>query len=209
MKTSLTIFLLVLLLGNGSCRKEKEVLNTIGSEVYPYQTGNYWKYSFTSSTGSPGGTLEVTVAGDCSFPGGKTARIWIYRYPGFTDSIYKIVTDHFVDEFSFIPSPSDIPYAQLRFEFPMLVGNGWATNPNHFSDSASVVSLAPLTVPAATFDTAYQVNMSGSHYIGNYWNNSKYWFTPKVGIARMEISIFSLGPDEHNGTYELLEYRLR
>ena len=209
MKTFCSLLLPILLLSIISCRKEKEVINTRGTESYPHQTGNYWKYSFSSSSGIPDGTLEVSIAGERSFPGNKTATVWVYRYPSFTDTVYKIVTDQSVDEYSFVPLPTDTLSAEMRYEFPMQAGNKWATGTSRFSDTVSVISLSSLRVPAATFDTTYLVKMSGTHYIGNYWNNSQYWFTPYVGISKMQIAIFNLGPDERNGTYELLEYRLR
>jgi hypothetical protein len=204
MLISLSIFILI-----GSCKKDDgKAINQPSSFNIPNTVGDYWKYSMLSATGAQEGILEVRVIAKNMMPNGDSVTTWVYAYPTFTDTVFKVLTDTSFDEYTSDPSLNEDYFRDMRYALPMVVGNQYALFPNLYSDSVKVVSDSVLTVPAGRFEHTIQHDFIGTHYIGNYWNNSQYWFTPNIGETRMEKALFNLGPDEHNGIYELLEYHL-
>jgi hypothetical protein len=97
----------------------------------------------------------------------------------------------------------------MRYVFPLDPGRKWAINQPPYTDSVRVLKDTTINVPAGSFDNTAKLGFIGSHYIGNYYNRSLYWFTPNVGITRMDYAVFNLGYDKYYGIYELLEYRLK
>jgi len=192
-----------------SCRKDESKSNSASSDPIPNLVGDYWKYDIHSSNGDMIGNLEVRIISQHSLPNGRLVTSWVYAYPEFTDTLYKVLSDSSFDEYMYDPAIDGRILPQMRYALPMVVGFKYAVNPELYSDSVSVVSESSVTVPAGTFDHTIEHDFIGTHYIGNYWNNSRYWFTPNIGNTRMEISVFNLGPDIRNGIYELTEYRLK
>ncbi len=209
MKISLSYIAIFLIIFVISCKKDNPTVNQSSSKQFPNQTGNYWKYSYLSPDSTESGILEVNIIGDQVFPDGNMAKVWVYRYPFITDTVYKIATASEVKEYNRLPATTDEMSPSMRYFFPMQSGDQWDIAPGQYSDSVEVVSQLILTVPAGSFDTTFLLKMIGTHEIGNYWNKNQYWFTPHIGITRQHLNLFNLGPDAHNGTYELLEYRLK
>ena len=202
----LIIFLSVMI---ASCGKDKTPENTLSAAEVPNSVGDYWKYNIKSSTGEQKGFLEVRVIKKGTLPDGRPVSTWVYLYPNFTDTIYKISSDTSLEEYTVFPATSGNNYPVMRYVFPAIPGMKWAISSAPPTDSVEVITDTTIIVPAGTMAHSLQLNIIGAGNIGNYWNNSRYWFTPHIGIARMENALFNLGPDKHNGIYELLEYRLK
>jgi hypothetical protein len=208
MKAIQVLFLiLVLIIG---CSKDKDNNpNSSSFDNIPNSVGDYWKYHILSSNGESLGYLDVQIISRTLLPNGNPLTTWVYAYPSFTDTIYKVLSDTSFDEYASYPVSNERTIQVMRYELPMNVGNKYAINPSVYADSVKVVSDSILTVPAGSFDHSLKHDFIGTHYIGNYWNNSVYWFTPTIGNTKFLISVFNLGPDKHNGIYELVEYRLK
>jgi len=202
------LFLLLLLLAL-SCAKHADVRNTPGSEIYPNTIGDSWIYSYTSFDGSKRGTLEVRIAIYQTSPEGPEMQIWIYKYSSVTDTLFKDVTNRFVSEYNFPLLYADSMNAYRELGFPLISGKKWAAYPSSCADSLTIFSLSPLTVPAGTFDSTYQVNVRGSECILNYSNTSSTWYTPHIGMVKMIKSVRNLTEDPRNGLYQLIEYHLK
>jgi hypothetical protein len=205
---NLTLFVFILSIVLISCRKEQYQPNSASQYPIPNSVGDYWKYSIQTPNGNPAGYLEVGVIAKTTLPNGNPVTTWVYTYPAFTDTIYKVLSDTSFSEYYNNPILND-SYSWMRYQLPIAVGNQYSIDPSIYSDSVIVVSDSLLTVSAGTFKHAIEHDIVGSHYIGNYFNHSRYWFTPNIGNTRMEIVIYNLRPDVHNGIYELVEYRLK
>ncbi len=191
-----------------SCSKDETLPNTISSKQVPDSAGDYWKYSIQSANGEQQGFLEVRIIKRDSLPDGRPVSTWIYSYPQFTDTVYKVLTDTSLEEYAVFPGTTTYNSPNMRYVFPLETGNKWAISPSIFADSVEVASEVTIQTPAGQFEHAFQLNMIGTRHIGNYWNNSQYWVTPYIGITRMVYIVYNLGPDIHNGTYDLVEYSL-
>lgn len=200
----LIIFLSVIIT---SCNKDKTPENTLSAAEVPNSVGDYWKYNIKSSTGEQKGFLEVRVIKKGTLPDGRPVSTWVYSYPNFTDTIYKISSDTSLEEYTVFPATAGNNYPLMRYVFPLKPGMKWIIAP--FADSINVVSEITVMVPAGSFAHSMQLNFIATRHIGNYWNNSRYWFSPHIGIIRMENVVYNLGPDKHNGIYELVEYKLK
>jgi len=202
----LAVFLLAVLV---SCTKDEVPGNTFSDTVSPNSVGDYWKYSIHSFTGEKKGFLEVNVIRKVSLPDGRSVATWIYSYPDFTDTVYKILSDTSLEEYRSFPITPGIPEPSMRYVFPMDPGNKWAISPSQYSDSVVVKADTTISVPAGLFVHSKRLDFIPTHFIGNYWNSSHFWITANVGIIRMEYAVYSMGYDEHYGVYELLEFRLK
>lgn len=192
-----------------SCHKNDGPHSSGSSDQVPNSTGDYWKYSIQSSTGENKGYLEVRIIKTGSLADGRSVTTWVYSYPSFTDTIYKVLSNNTLEEYSIFPDITTDNFPVMRYIFPLETGMKWAINTTLASDSVEVVADTTIKVPAGSFNHSMKLDFTGSRFIGNYWNNSQYWVTSHIGIVRMNYVIYNLGPDQHNGIYELVEYRLK
>jgi hypothetical protein len=201
-------FLVVFSVFIASCCKDEVAKDISYTDQVPNSVGDYWKYSIKSSTGEFKGFLEVNITKKNTLSDGRTVTTWIYTYPEFTNTVYKILSDTSLEEFIDFPAANRSDHPAMRYMFPLIPGNKWVIH--EFADSVKVVSDTTLTVPAGSFDHSFKLNFIASHFIINYWNTSNYWFTPHIGISRMDRWVYNLGVgDFSNGIYELVEYKLK
>jgi hypothetical protein len=208
MKT-LAYLLILFSIVMASCHKDNIAENHISNDQVPNSTGDYWKYSIQSFTGEKRGFLHVQIIRKSNLPDGREVATWVYSYPEFTDTIYKIRSDTSFEEYTVYPNDVREVYPVMRYVFPMETGMKWAINSTFATDSVKVVSDTTVTIPAGVFAHSRQLGFIGTRFIGNYWNRSRYWFTPHIGITRMEYAVYSLGYDRHYGIYELVAYNLK
>lgn len=206
---TLTLFIILVAIFFAACHKDNTPEHSGSVDQVPNSTGDYWKYSIQSSTGENKGFLEVRIIKKGTLTDGRTVTTWIYSYPQLIDTVYKVLNGNSFEEYRIFPKTTEYNYPVMRYIFPLVTGMKWAVNSSLASDSVKVVSDKTVTVPVGTYDHTMQLDLAGSHMIGNYWNNSKYWFTPNIGIIRMEYSVFNLGPDERNGIYELVDFSFK
>jgi hypothetical protein len=208
MKTLAKILVLIVVLTT-SCRKDKVSENNGSADQIPNSSGDYWKYNIKSLEGEPKGFLEVKIINKIIYKGSRITT-WLYSYPEFTDTVYKILSDSSFNEYSTYPAIPSESNPFMRYVLPMEPGMKWCIGTTPFSDSIKVVKDTTLYVPAGVFIHSVQLDLIASHYLINYWNGSQYWFTPHLGITRMKIARYTLGlGDQNNGIYELEEYKLR
>jgi len=203
---SLTILLSVTF---ASCHKDEDKKNTASAELVPNSPGCYWKYSIKSAAAENNGFLEVRIIKKATLTDGRPVTTWVYSYPQFTDTIYKVSNATSLEEYLVYPDKPGDSYPVMRYVFPLETGMKWAVNSTLATDSVKVVNDTTIGVAAGSFAHSIQLDIVGSHNIGNYLNNSQYWFTSNIGIVRLEYNVFNLGPDKRNGIYELVEYRLK
>jgi hypothetical protein len=210
MKTIIS-FLILLTISVCSCKKDKDNVREIfySSDQVPNSTGDYWKYNVKSLTGEQIGYLEVRIIKKVVLPDGRQVTTWIYSYPSFTDTVYKVLSDTTLEEFSEFPVLKGDNYPDMLYKFPMVPGMKWAINRTLVSDSVRVASDTVVTVPVGTFEHSMRLDFISTHVIINYLNSSRFWVTPHVGNTRMEYKVYNLGPDRHNGIYELVDFELR
>jgi hypothetical protein len=175
--------------------------------MYPNSTGDYWEYKIQSFEGEQLGFLEVRVIEESVMPNGDSVAMWIYSYPEFTDTVYKLSVGNTIEEY--MKYSLEDSYRRMRYVFPIQTGMKWAISTSPYTDSVNVVSETTMTVPAGSFDHSLQLDFIPTHNIGNYFNHSHYWFTLNVGITRMEYAVYSLGFDHYYGIYDLVEFRLK
>jgi hypothetical protein len=208
MKTFAKILFLISVLIT-SCSKDETPANTGSASVVPNSSGDYWKYTIKSLEGEQKGFLEVKIINEIIY---KDSRIttWLYTYPEFTDTVYKVLTDSTFNEYSALPTIPAESFPFMRYVLPMIPGMKWSIGTTSISDSINVVKDTTLNVPAGKFGHTVQLDRIASHFLINYWNESQYWVTPHFGVTRMKIAFYTLGVgDKRNGIYELVEYRLK
>ena len=171
-------------------------------EDFPNRIGDSWTYKYTEGNGSQH-DIEVKIVGQGKLPNGQIAKIWQYKYPGFTDSVWVMSND---TEAIFYNKPccTTMPLQRLRLVFPLNVGNSWHTDAP-YGDTTRVWNQSTISVPAGTFQNVYGISKTVG-YVTNSWTKDTLWYKNKIGIVRKSQSEFSLGPLPGNGTWELRSY---
>jgi hypothetical protein len=205
MRTLAKILVLIVVLTT-SCRKDKVSEDNGSADQIPNSSGDYWKYKIQTLDGEQNGFLEVKIIRKSILPDGRCLTTWIYSYPEFTDTVYKVLSDTTFEEYNSYPFTSEEIFPSMRYVFPLEPEMKWLISP--YADSVEVMKDTTLNLAAGSFDHTLQMNLIRARFIGNYFNHTQYWFTPHVGITRFKYNVFILGPDKHNGIYELFEYKL-
>jgi len=201
--TGILIFLLLLLT---ACNKKTADINTAATADFPNATGNHWHYKYTYN--NIVSSIDVDIAGSIVLPDGQNAKVWVYHYPGYVDSMYVAGNDSLVKMFSrycWTCTPQPL-YEHMRYILPLQVGNSWFSVHAGF-DTAKVQAISPVNVPAGTFPGAYEITYKRP-YVTNTWVYNRLWLVPGVGLVRKEQGEYNLGPMPGNGLWELESYTL-
>ena len=75
-------------------------------------------------------------------------------------------------------------------------------------DTTKVLANSTLTVPAGTFENTFELSKK-RNYVVNAWTNNQIWFTPTVGMTKLNQGEFNLGPVIGNGIWQLANYSLK
>ena len=186
-----------------SCRKHNLIVT---SAAFPNEIGNHWRYEYNST---PASFIDVDIVGSRLLPDGQLANTWVYKYAGYTDTNY-VVSDEFLARIYVNPCwtcPSPMLFEKMRYIFPLHVGNIWYTGfPS--GDTTKVLANSTLTVPAGTFENTFELSKK-RNYVVNAWTNNQIWFTPTVGMTKLNQGEFNLGPVIGNGIWQLANYSLK
>ncbi len=202
MRKQIIIIILISSATISSCRKENNTPQHIISD-FPNEVGDHWHYLYTTTQPN---NIDVDIVGTRIMPGGKTAKVWAYKYnfsnyPMVTDTSFVVVDSQLVKIYKFYYGSY---YERVRYKLPVTVGDMW-TIPQNYKDSTWVLNNNPVTVPAGTFENTYELKQERG-YIVNSWTNNKIWFLPGVGLIKFDQWEYSLGPVLGNGLWELINY---
>ena len=205
---AVNLLLCVLLLSILSCRKS----NTSGpSSTFPNTIGDHWRYNYTPTPTFPPtpGYIDVDIVGEGVLPDGELAKIWAYKILSYTDTTYVVADEQVVKIFD-KPCPGCtlyMPYERMRYQLPLQTGNFWYTNAR-FGDTTRVLAEYAVTVPAGSFENTFEL-LKKQNYVTNSWENNQVWFSPTIGLVKLNQVEWSIGPLLGNGLWELESYSLK
>lgn len=173
------------------------------TQSFPNETGNHWKYKYTSSLSLPQQEIDVNITGD-TIIAGQNAKIWRYQFSintNFNFSRYVVSNDTTV----VVYRNGGFPPIYLRYLFPIVVGNAWTCA--GIGDSAHVRSQETVSVPAGNFET---FRVSRKFYFPGAFNFDTMCFRPRVGLIKMiQGEHENHGPVIGNGLWELISYSVK
>jgi len=143
------------------------------------------------------------IVGQDKLPDGHMAKIWEYRYPNYTDSLW-VMSNDTVAKFYNKPCCTTMPPMRLRLVLPLQAGNSWHSDVP-YGDTTKVLKQTSVSVPAGTFKDTYEIAKTVG-YVTNSWTNDTLWYKNKVGLVKKIQGEYSLGNLPGNGTWKLRSY---
>jgi hypothetical protein len=148
--------------------------------------------------------MTVSVVGAKVFTGGMRANVWVYSWPGHSDTCYVTTmanTIRFVDIHE-----SGFHVFSRQYIIPIALNNSWAyIDPLHPND-VQVDSQANILVGQMQFDSAF--HLSGFSGVPDAWFQIDEWLANNVGtVKRYYNSVgMNIGGYDHTISWSLVSY---
>ncbi|MDB5123653.1 MAG: hypothetical protein JWP94_1782 [Mucilaginibacter sp.] len=182
-----------------SCAQKKNDIK-IPDKYFPNTLGTRYTYRLTDSIASKVITVTVLVAGSSTLSNGQPVNIWTYKYPDHIDTNYVFSSkDSVVFYGSRQVDPSRIVITN-SLHFPINVGGKWRVS--FIRDSSTVINNTVFTQNGTSYQNTFLIHEYGHSY--NYTINKYLWFTPNVGLVRIDYK--SLGVLQ---TWQLIDYSIK
>ncbi len=204
--------ILFLLLFCFACNKEHIKPNT-PANYFPNGVGDTWEYDVTDSAQYVPGSndtiqhysVKVLIVGTKKLADGNDAAIWKYSYPFGIDTNYvRIVGDtiKIFDNSYNSHTVEGLKYPTLIFIQPFKVQEVW-DGKHAWADTLTVLKQEDVSTSFQTFKDCFKIYR---HYIGpNTEIKDNYWFKPQVGMVRIYMNHYNLGPLIYS-TWQLKNY---
>lgn len=204
-----------------SCKKTSNQESTQNNIAYfPNTIGNNWRYKiFTLVDSLPFGTMYVNIIKDTILPNNDTAKVWAFDFVNAVTSHHSFDTNYVVSNEQIVkiykrPCPqsycANYPLSEnQRYILPLEVGKSWtwAYYPSFVHDTTRVLYQDVITVPAGTFENAY--NLLKTRPNGpNYYTRNTIWLVPYIGVVELNQFELNLGPVFGTGIWVLESYSL-
>ncbi|EDP72063.1 hypothetical protein FBALC1_13217 [Flavobacteriales bacterium ALC-1] len=170
---------------------DKQELNSMqnDAEYFPNSVGLYWKYQRHDSISNiiTIDTINVSITAD-TLISNKIFKIWEYE---FTNSIKKYYVTQSNDSVFIYDSPQ-IDVIEKIYIIPFALNDGWVI-PTRRNDTSYVANIQDITINEMTYDDVFKIKRREFGFA----NNAKFetiWFKPYVGLVRIDLYYFSLGP---------------
>jgi hypothetical protein len=203
---------IVLLLAFG-CRKSNN--NNIGTQnatdIFPNKVGDTWTYSVNDTSFSYQNpvtavqyNMTISVIDSVHLSGGIRANVWVYNYPGGTDTNY--VFQH-GDTISL--AANTVSYIDIvrQYIIPLRLHNSWQYTANSIH-AITVDSQSNIIVGRNHFDNAFHI----FGYAGRPDNsfNIDEWLEDHVGVVKRHFNSFHFTTNayQHITTWSLVSYHL-
>lgn len=206
------LFCCIILLLVSGCRKsiDNNAGNQNRTDIFPNKVGDTWvylvndtSYSFQNPATIVQYNMTVSIIGSVQLSGSITANVWVYNYPGGTDTNY--VFQH-GDTISFTSNARFYNEMVRQYIIPLRVHNSWQYSWNSIHDII-VDSQANIIVGQQHFENAFRVQgypgrpdeiITVAEWIGDY-----------VGIVKRYVNASgTTNPYKHLTSWSLVSYHL-
>ncbi len=194
------------------CRKtNNNDSNPMGSDIFPNKVGDNWvyrvndtSYLFQNSGIVSEYNMTVSVTGSVQLPGIGTANVWVYNFPGGTDTNY--VFQH-GDTISFIANNLPYIYIVKQYIIPLRLHNSWQYVVNSIRN-ITVDSLSAITVEGNHFENAYHIG--GVPGVPDNFFLLDEWVADNVGVVKRYFNNrgYTIGPFQNKTSWSLVSYHL-
>ena len=135
--------------------------------------------------------------------------IWVYKILSNTDTVIVTSNNDSVTVYENYCStcPNSTLYTRMKYFLPLQTGIIWFSN-FIWGDTTKVLNNNSLTVPAGTFTNTFELSKKIG-YVVNTKTNNEIWFTPNVGLTKLNQNEYNLGPVLGNGLWELDSYNVK
>ena len=169
----------------GGCKKSNPE-NSGSGDIFPNSIGDNWHYLVRDTTlqgnldsGSTQYAVDVLITDTVKWPGGITAAIWQYKYPGFTDSNYVYQTG---DTIRFMDRTKS--YIVRQYIIPFATGSSWSYIQG--IGNVSVIGQANITVENNVFADSWQIYGNAGMPDANFTIDQ--WFKNNTGFVRLYLN---------------------
>lgn len=165
------------------------------TDYFPNTIGSYWKYERFDSLTNTLDTLTVSITGD-TLISDEAYKIWIYKYHDRLEKKYVLQRND-----SIIIYKIPIERMDQLYIVPFDIGHGWI-NPDYHVDTSYVSKIESILIDEHTYQNVALIERSA--FGPNEYLTEKIWIKPQVGLLKLEINHFILGPYK-NETWKLIE----
>ena len=198
MKTFLFLFAVSFFFLSSCAQKKSEI--KIADKYFPNTLGTQYTYRVTDSLAKKTITVTVLIAGTSTLSNGQPVNIWTYKFP-----------DHIDTNYVFNDKDSVVFYGSRQLDrskieilnslhFPISVHRKWRVS--FIGDSSTVINNTVFTQNGTSYQNTFLIHEYGHSY--NYTINKYLWFTPNVGLVRMDY--ISLGVLQ---IWQLIDYSIK
>jgi len=194
------------------CRKSNNNNNQNAADIFPNKVGDRWIYLVNdtlvnrSNPDSPAVqyNLTVSVVNSIQLPGGIRANVWVYSFPGGTDTNYVFQrndTVYFIDINQIVYS-----IQSRRYIIPLSLHNSWQYSMPSFHD-ITVDSQSDIVVGQNHFGNVFHIYGNAGMPDAGYVINE--WIEDYVGIVKRHFNPSGMMIDPRHVTgWSLISYHL-
>jgi hypothetical protein len=199
------------------CRKTDNTPgNQNATEIFPNKVGDTWVYRVNDTTvnrSSPDSpsvqyNLVVSVVDSIQLPGGIKANVWVYTYPGGSDTAYVFQSGDTVHFIGYVDINLRVGFTYARqYILPLHLQSAWAYTEPSFSN-IGVDSQANIVVGQNHFDNAFHIfGYAGMPDAGFTIDE---WLENNVGVVKRHFDPSGMLIDpRHVTAWSLISYHLK
>ena len=212
MKT-IPFYSIILLFALG-CKKDNNHANVNATDIFPNKVGDTWLYLVNDTTvhvfnGNDTTiaqyNLDISVIDSVQLAGGIKANVWVYNYPGGTDTNYVFQNG---DTIRFAANTRSYINIVRQYIIPLSLHNSWQYVPD-FSGFTSVTvdSQSNIIVGQNHFDNAFHIygdaGMPDAGFVIDEWLENN------VGVVKRYLHEGGISGVNHFTTWSLVSYHLK
>jgi len=182
------------------------------TDIFPDKTGDTWLYLVNDTLVNRGSqdspfvkyNMTVSVIGSIRLAGGIKANVWVYSYPGGTDTNYVIQNE---DTIRFIDINQNV-YSTFAKQYiiPLQLHNSWQYSVPSFQN-ITVQSKANTIVGQQTYENAFHI--SGYSGLPDASFEIEEWIVNNVGVVKRYFNMDGMLIDpRHVISWSLINYHL-
>jgi hypothetical protein len=194
------------------CKKNHIDSTQNTTAIFPNTVGNSWVYkvndsAFTTQNFTAASQYNITIAvtGSIQLPGGINANVWVYNYPGFTDTNYVFQKG---DTISF--AANTLPNINIvrQYIIPLQLHHSWKYTSNSIHQ-VTVDSQYHIIVGPYNFDNAFHIQ--GYPGRPDEMFDVEEWLVDNVGVVKRYFNNvhFTNNSYEHIISWSLVSYHIQ
>jgi hypothetical protein len=201
-------FSLILVLLTLGCHKNKS--NITSNESFPNKVGDTWHYLvydttlvYNDTTAFSQYNLDVSIVADTTLPGGGTATVWKYQYPGHADTSFVIQSG---DTIRFLYNANNLSLIR-QYIIPFSVNSSWAYSYCDIN-KVKVIERTAIQVGQTNFLNSFHLFGSAGCPDGIFGVDE--WFADNIGLVKSYYNPFGeLIITKHIISWLLVSYSLK
>jgi hypothetical protein len=163
----------------------RDTTNTFATDTFPNKVGDTWLYLVNDTTVNGQDStasqynMTVSIINSTQLTDGTKANVWVYNYPGSSDTNYVFQTG---DTVRFLDNTRS--YTVRQYIIPLSLHNSWQYAPG--INDVTVDTQSNIIVANIHFDNAFNIDGSAGYPDGIYGIDE--WIENNVGVVKRYLN---------------------